>query len=167
MRRITSVLDSSYIGLPYWTAWQAPKNIVSSSPAPRSREASLSTPSFVVSVLRGDDGWTDALLRHSPRLFSSPHPSSMGDLWQYQIALSSHGCSFTPSFSPPQQQETKATSTLIPFHFFKLSFKTNTASVQTSVLAPFYTNVHEAHTTWPFTYTGHVHAGGIRNQIIY
>lgn len=97
MRRITSVLDSSYIGLPYWTAWQAPKNIVSSSPAPRSREASPSTPSFVVSVLRGRDGWTDPHLRHSPRLFGSPHPSSMGDLRQYQIALSSRGSSFTPS----------------------------------------------------------------------
>lgn len=97
MRRITSVLDSSYIGLFYWTAWQAPKNIVSSSPSPRSREASPGTPSFVVSVLRGRDGWTDPLLRRSPRLFSSPHPSSMGDLWQYQIALSLHSSSFTPS----------------------------------------------------------------------
>lgn len=97
MRHITSVLDSSYIGLPYWTAWQAPKNIVSSSRAPRSWEASPSTPSFVVSVLHGHDGWSDPLLRHSPCLFGSPHASSMGKLWQYQIALSSHSRSFTAS----------------------------------------------------------------------
>lgn len=102
MRRITSVLDSSYIGLLYWTAWQAPKNIVSSSLAPHSWEASPSTPFFVVSVLRSRDGCTDPLLRCSPRLFSSPHPSSVGDLWQYQIALSSHSSSFNtlPLFYP-------------------------------------------------------------------
>lgn len=80
MRRITSVLDSSYIGLLYWTAWQTPKNIVPSSPAPRSWEASPGTPSFVVSVLRGRDGWTDPLLRLSPRLFSFLQPFLNGRL---------------------------------------------------------------------------------------
>lgn len=90
MSRITSVLDSSYIGLPYWTAWQAPKIIVPSSLAPRRREASPSTTSSALSGLCGPNGWNDQLLRHSPRLFTPPpHISSTGHLWQNQTALSS------------------------------------------------------------------------------
>lgn len=107
MRRITSVLDSSYIGLPYWTAWQAPKNIVW---VPRPFAAERPLPALHLLLCQSRVDMMDGPIHSSvtPLAWSPPpphthtHPSSMGDLWQYQIALSSHGRFFhtaSPLFS--------------------------------------------------------------------
>lgn len=100
MRRTTSVLDSSYIGLPYWTVWQAPKNI---GWVPRPFAAERPLPALHLLLCQSRAAMMDGVIRSafaphrrfSPPPDQLPHPCSPGDWWQKRIALSSRGRVFT------------------------------------------------------------------------